>query len=77
MLEINGNLSKTKEHPVATVYGTRKLLKSNLFLIEVLALRKGKLLSSFNGKFFLITLTNTFRGKSSSHRMRRKVLQTR
>ena len=85
MPEINRKLSKSKKHPVLTVYRdqktakyyfgfnnqkchfqedsllavtiTRKLLKSYQFGIQVTILpqEKAKLLSSFNGKFSLIT----------------------
>ena len=71
MPEINRKLSKSKEHPVLTVYRYQKTAKkqSLCYLSTILALITKKLPSSFNGKFSLKTLSNTLRVKSLSHKM--------
>ena len=79
MPEINRKLSKSKEHPVLTVYHYQKTAKkqSLCYLSTILALITKKLPSSLNGKFSLITLSNTLKVKFWSHKMLRKVLQIR
>ena len=66
MLEINRKLFKSKKHPVLTFYRYYKTAKkqSLCYLSTILALITKKLPSSFNGKFSLITLSNTLRVKS-------------
>ena len=78
MPEINRKLSKLKKRPVLTFYRYQKTAKkqSLCYLSTILTLITKKLPSSLNGKFSLITLSNTLRVKSWSHKMLRKVLQT-
>ena len=66
MPEINRKLSKSKEHPVLTVYRYQKTAKkrSLCYLSTTLTLITKKLSSSLNGKLSLITLSNTLKVKS-------------
>ena len=66
MPAINRKLSKSKKHPVLTFYRCKKTAKKQLlcYLSTILALIAKKLPSNFNGKFSLITLSNTLRVKS-------------
>ena len=63
--EINTKLSKSKEHPVLTVYRYEKTAKkqSLCYLSTILILITKKLPSSVNGKFSWITLSNTLKVK--------------
>ena len=70
MPEITRKLFKSKEHPVLMVNRYQKTAQkqSLCYLTTSLALIAKKLLSSFNGKFSLITLSNTLRVKSWSQK---------
>ena len=64
-MEINRKLSRSKEHPVLMVYRYKKTAKKqSLYVSTILALITKTLLSSFNAKFSLITLSNTLKVKS-------------
>ena len=75
MPEINRKLSKSKKHPLLTIYRYWKTAKkqSLCYLSTILTLITKKLPSSLNGKFSLITLSNILK----SHKMLIKVLTIR
>ena len=66
MPEINTKLSKSKKHPVLTVYRYEKTAKkqSLCYLSTILILITKKLPSSLNGKFSLTALSNTLKVES-------------
>ena len=66
MPEIYRKLSKLKRHTVLTVSRYQKTAKKAITLLckYNFGLNNKKLSSSFNGKFSVITLSNTLRGKS-------------